>query len=121
VGLRGGREGEAGHAGAGGRGQLGLDPVAGGHRVVAGVRGFVAVREGVGRAGVDATGGRQDRDVAVGAATGAGEVGEAETGDGGVVVLVPAAVRAARRVRAPLDHAERRVRAGEVVCCVGGA
>ena len=137
AGVRVAGEGEARHAGAGGRGQLGLDRAAADRveadRVVARPAALVGVREaglelavergafGRGR-GVDRLGGRHEGEVAVERAAGTGEVGEAEALDVGVAVVVAgAAVAIGRgRVGAPLDHAEGRRRAGEVVAAAEG-
>ncbi len=84
----------------------------------------LAVERGAfgGGRGVDRLGRRQEGEVAVEGAAGAGEVGEAEAPDVGVAVVVAgAAVAIGRgRVGAPLDHAEGRRRAGEVVAAAEG-
>src|SRR3954470_9992212 len=64
----------------------------------------------------------QEGEVAVEGAAGAAEVGEAETLEVAVSVVVAARVgRRRHRVRAPLDHPERERRAGEVVAAPEGA
>ena len=74
----------------------------------------------VDRVATDGPRGRQDGEVPVSAAPGAGQVRQAEAVDGRVVVVVAAAVRARGRVGAEGQHAERRRRPGEGVDLADG-
>ena len=125
-------KGEARHAGAGRRGQTDVDrgPVPGieSNRVMAGAGTLIGMGEArleapvqrgavSGRGGLERLGGRQEGEVAVDRAAGAGEVGEAEPLDVRVPVVVAAAAVevGGGRVGAPLDHAEGRRGPREVV------
>jgi hypothetical protein len=113
------REVDAGDACAVGDGKRYFDSVAQGDGVVAGVRFFMRVIEGLGvafergcrRCG-QLTCDWQDRDVAVERASGAAEMRHAEAIDLVLVVEVPAVIAG---VGTPLHHAEGERRAGEGV------
>ena len=128
------REGVLVEAGALGGGELGADVgVLEQDGVVAGLGGFVVVREaravaGIGvlpRAGLelDLAGARHDEDVEQVAAAGAAEMGVGEAHDGGVAAVVAGAPVPAIvvGVRAELDGAEGDGGAGKAVAMAAGA
>ncbi len=113
-----GRKGEAPEPAAAGDGQLHLDAgAAQAHGVPARCGLLVAVRERLlgARRRAHRAARRQDADVTGDRAARAAQVCQAEAGERVIGVVVTAAGRRRRCVRAPLDHAERQARAREGV------
>ncbi len=123
--LCGCREVEAADARAGDAGEAHRDAIAQGRGIVPSLCVLARMREGHGRGarvGADGADGGKDRHVAIGAAAGPAEVGQAEAAQAAVAVLISAAVRPfLRGIGAPLEHPERHVRARKHVDRTGRA